>query len=64
MTDRTRRGGVLTRLYTGTGAFDIVGRRKLWYLVFGSPAMSGLGAVARLGAERKKLATAGAGKGA
>ena len=23
---------MLTRLYTGTGAFDIVGRRKLWYL--------------------------------
>jgi preprotein translocase subunit SecD len=32
--------------------------------VFGSPALSGLGAVARIGAERKKLATAGAGKGA
>jgi preprotein translocase subunit SecF len=37
MTDRNRtRGGVLTRLYTGTGAFDIVGRRKLWYVVFGT----------------------------
>jgi preprotein translocase subunit SecF len=37
MSDRNRaRGGVLTRLYTGTGAFDIVGRRKLWYLVFGA----------------------------
>ena len=23
--------GVFTRLYTGTGAFDIVGRRKMWY---------------------------------
>ncbi len=32
--------------------------------VFGSPAMSGLGAVAQIGAERKKLAAAGAGKGA
>jgi len=33
--------------------------------VFGSPAMSGLGSVARLGAERKRAAaTAGAGKGA
>jgi len=29
------RGGVLTRLYTGTGAFDVVGRRKLWYVSFG-----------------------------
>jgi preprotein translocase subunit SecF len=24
-----------TRLYTGTGAFDIVGRRKTWYVAFG-----------------------------
>ncbi|MCW0212843.1 MAG: protein translocase subunit SecF [Pseudonocardia sp.] len=27
--------GVLSRLYTGTGAFDIVGRRKVWYISFG-----------------------------
>jgi preprotein translocase subunit SecF len=27
--------GVLSRLYTGTGAFDIVGRRKTWYVSFG-----------------------------
>jgi len=26
---------VFTRLYTGTGAFDIVGRRKTWYIGFG-----------------------------
>jgi preprotein translocase subunit SecF len=26
---------VLSRLYTGTGAFDIVGRRKAWYVGFG-----------------------------
>jgi preprotein translocase subunit SecF len=26
---------VFTRLYTGTGAFDIVGRRKMWYAAFG-----------------------------
>ncbi|HEY0641499.1 MAG TPA: protein translocase subunit SecF [Pseudonocardiaceae bacterium] len=26
-------GGVFTRLYTGTGAFDIVGRRKMWYVI-------------------------------
>ena len=26
---------VLSRLYTGTGAFDIVGRRKTWYIGFG-----------------------------
>jgi preprotein translocase subunit SecF len=28
-----QRPGFFTRLYTGTGAFDIVGRRKLWYLI-------------------------------
>jgi preprotein translocase subunit SecF len=32
---RAGRGGFLGRLYTGTGAFDIVGKRKRWYLVFG-----------------------------
>src|SRR5687768_7447813 len=26
----------MTRLYTGTGAFDIVGRRRLWYALFGA----------------------------
>src|SRR6478609_11106346 len=26
---------VFSRLYTGTGAFDIVGRRKTWYIAFG-----------------------------
>ncbi len=41
MTPGTNRGassvraGVLTRLYTGTGAFDIVGRRLTWYVGFG-----------------------------
>ncbi|MDV3124939.1 protein translocase subunit SecF [Mycobacterium sp. 21AC1] len=27
--------GFFVRLYTGTGAFEVVGRRKLWYLVSG-----------------------------
>jgi len=26
--------GVLNRLYTGTGAFDIVGRKRIWYIAF------------------------------
>ena len=39
------RGGVLTRLYTGTGAFDIVGRRKLWYLLFGLLVLVCLGSI-------------------
>jgi preprotein translocase subunit SecF len=30
------RDSVFTRLYTGTGAFDVVGRRKVWYAVFGT----------------------------
>jgi preprotein translocase subunit SecF len=29
-----KRRGVLSRLYTGTGAFDIVGKRRVWYVVF------------------------------
>ncbi|MGQ0575233.1 MAG: protein translocase subunit SecF [Pseudonocardia sp.] len=29
------KASVFSRLYTGTGAFDVVGRRKLWYLLFG-----------------------------
>jgi len=27
-----RKASALSRLYTGTGAFDIVGRRKAWYV--------------------------------
>lgn len=30
-----RKRSFLSRLYTGTGAFDVVGKRKLWYAVFG-----------------------------
>ncbi len=26
---------MFSRLYTGTGAFDIVGKRKIWYVLFG-----------------------------
>lgn len=33
MESTTERKGFFTRLYTGTGAFDIVGRRKMWYLI-------------------------------
>ncbi|MCX6470888.1 protein translocase subunit SecF [Williamsia herbipolensis] len=28
-----RRHSLLSRLYTGTGAFEIVGKRKMWYIV-------------------------------
>src|SRR5262245_42975002 len=27
------RHGFFTRLYTGTGAFDVIGRRKLWFTI-------------------------------
>ncbi|MCE0767503.1 protein translocase subunit SecF [Pseudonocardia kujensis] len=32
----TRKRGVFSRLYTGTGAFDVVGHRKTWYVAFGA----------------------------
>jgi preprotein translocase subunit SecF len=31
----TKGNGVFHRLYVGTGAFDIIGKRKRWYLIFG-----------------------------
>lgn len=34
-TQAGERYSLLTRLYTGTGAFPIVGRRRLWYLLTG-----------------------------
>jgi preprotein translocase subunit SecF len=37
--------GFFTRLYTGTGAFDIVGRRKLWYLATGLLVLLCLGSI-------------------
>jgi preprotein translocase subunit SecF len=33
---RPARAGFFSRLYTNTGAFDIVGARRRWYLLFGS----------------------------
>ncbi|WP_372495369.1 protein translocase subunit SecF [Actinokineospora globicatena] len=36
---------VFDRLYTGTGAFDIVGKRKRWYLIFGLLMLVCLGSV-------------------
>ncbi|WP_433284714.1 protein translocase subunit SecF [Pseudonocardia sp. CA-142604] len=34
-TTPSRKTGRLSGLYTGTGSFDIVGRRRVWYVVFG-----------------------------
>jgi preprotein translocase subunit SecF len=35
LTDEPAKHGFFTRLYTGTGAFDVIGRRKLWFTVSG-----------------------------
>lgn len=34
-TDNTAKGSIFHRLYTGTGAFDIVGKRRRFYVIFG-----------------------------
>lgn len=34
--DTTKGNSVFHRLYVGTGAFDIVGKRKRWYMLFGA----------------------------
>lgn len=36
---------VFSRLYTGTGAFDVVGRRKLWYVLFGTIVLICVGSI-------------------
>src|SRR5512139_1880004 len=33
--DTAPRHGFFIRLYTGTGAFEVIGRRRLWYTVSG-----------------------------
>jgi preprotein translocase subunit SecF len=38
-TGNGHREGVFTRLYTGTGAFDVVGTRKRWYIALGIIAL-------------------------
>ena len=43
--DTVREPGFFTRLYTGTGAFDIIGKRKLWYLVTGLLVLVCLGSI-------------------
>ena len=43
--DGRARAGFLTRLYTGTGAFDVVGKRKLWYALFGTLVLVCIGSI-------------------
>ncbi|WP_236794564.1 protein translocase subunit SecF [Amycolatopsis sp. GM8] len=35
-TEQGKRGSVFHRLYVGTGAFDIIGKRRRWYIFFGA----------------------------
>jgi preprotein translocase subunit SecF len=44
-TDTGKRPGFFTRLYTGTGAFNIVGRRRLWYVLTGLLVVVCLGSI-------------------
>src|SRR5690349_18726596 len=37
--------GFFVRLYTGTGAFEVIGRRKLWYAVSGIIVLIALAAI-------------------
>ncbi|MBM7775911.1 preprotein translocase subunit SecF [Actinokineospora baliensis] len=41
----TGKHSVFERLYTGTGAFDIVGKRKRWYVIFGILMLICIGSV-------------------
>jgi preprotein translocase subunit SecF len=38
--------GFFTRLYTGTGAFDVIGRRKMWFIVTGVIVAVAIAAIA------------------
>ena len=40
------RHGFFTRLYTGTGAFDVIGRRKVWFIVTGLIVAIAIAAIA------------------
>ena len=39
------RHGFFVRLYTGTGAFEVMGKRKLWYAISGLIVAIALGAI-------------------
>ena len=44
-TSAAKQPGFFIRLYTGTGAFDIVGRRKMWYVITGLLVLVCLGSM-------------------
>ena len=37
--------GFFNRLYTGTGAFEVIGRRRLWYAISGAILLISLAAI-------------------
>ncbi|GAA1693919.1 protein-export membrane protein SecF [Mycolicibacterium murale] len=37
--------GFFVRLYTGTGAFEVIGKRKMWYLISGAIMLIAIGAI-------------------
>lgn len=44
--DGTPHHGFFVRLYTGTGAFEVVGRRKQWFLISGLIVLVAVGSIA------------------
>lgn len=46
MTGSRAKASFFNRLYTGTGAIDVVGRRKTWYLAFGLVVLVCVGSIA------------------
>lgn len=44
-TDTPAKGSVFQRLYTGTGAFDIVGHRRKWFVFFGALLIACIAAI-------------------
>jgi preprotein translocase subunit SecF len=42
LTATTPRHGFFIRLYTGTGAFDVIGKRKMWYAISGLIVLIGV----------------------
>ncbi len=46
LTGEPPKHGFFTRLYTGTGAFDVIGRRKTWFIVTGVIVAIAIAAIA------------------
>ncbi|KUI31295.1 preprotein translocase subunit SecF [Mycobacterium sp. IS-1742] len=44
-TETAPRHGFFVRLYTGTGAFEVVGRRKMWYAISGAIVVIALASI-------------------